>query len=92
MKKFLLSIIFVISALQAWGYHCKINDICYNVNTNNNTATVTYSGYPNNNDYIGRYGGSGLKDKDIVIPATITYNDVEYTVTAIGNYAFYDAL
>ena len=26
---------------------------------------------------------------DLVIPSTVTYNDVSYTVTSIGNYAFY---
>lgn len=74
------------------SYTCKVDNICYNLNYNNQTATVTYSGYPHNNDYTGHYNDSeSLKDRDIVIPSTITYNNVEYTVTAIGDKAFYDS-
>lgn len=90
MKKILLSIVALFSVVQTWAYTCKINGICYDLNNSSNTATVTYSGYPHNNDYTGAYGSS-LKGLDIVIPSTISYNDVEYTVTAIGDNAFYDS-
>ena len=90
MKKFYLSFVVLLCATQIWSYTCKVNGICYNLNWDAHTATVTYSGYPYNNDYVGRYGGSSLKGANIQIPSTITYNDVEYTVTAIGERAFYD--
>ena len=76
--------------VKTFAYTCKVNGICYNLNSNNMTATVTYSGYPYNNDYTGHYGGSGLKGLDIIIPPTIIYNDMEYTVTSVGDKAFYD--
>jgi len=92
MKRlFLLFTVCVFFSDIVYAYTCKIDGICYNLNKNNYTATVTYSGYPYNNDYTGHYGGDGLKDKDIVIPSTISYEDVEYTVTAIDDYAFWDA-
>ena len=43
-------------------------------NINGTEATVTY--------------GGGYSD-DITIPATVTYNDTTYSVTSIGDYAFY---
>lgn len=89
MKKFYLSIMVQLCITQIWAYTCKVNGICYNLNWDTHTATVTYSGYPYNNDYTGHYGG-GLKGANIQIPSTITYNDAEYTVTAIGDKAFYD--
>ncbi len=89
MRKLLLSIVALLGIIQIRAYTCKVDGICYNLNSGNFTATVTYSGYPYNNDYTGHYGG-GLKYVDVQIPSTIIYNDVEYTVTAIGDYAFYD--
>ncbi len=89
MRKLLLSIVALLGIIQIRAYTCKVDGICYNLNSGNFTATVTYSGYPYNNDYTGHYGG-GLKYVDVQIPSTIIYNDVEYTVTAIGDDAFYD--
>lgn len=79
--------------MQAWAYtyNCKINNLCYYLNNNNYTAQVTYSGYPSNNDYMGRYAAADKLSGDLIIPSTITYNDVEYTVTKILSNAFYDA-
>ena len=88
-KKLLLSIIAILSITQIQAM-CKVDLLCYNLNRNDKTAIVTYFGYPYNNDYTGHYGGSGLHYRDIQIPSTITYEDVEYTVTAIGDNAFYD--
>ncbi len=88
---FLFTVLMSMAGINAFAYHCKVDGICYNVNSNNLTATVTYSGWPYNNEYTGHYGGSGLKGLNIQIPSTISYNDVEYTVTAIGDYAFCDS-
>ena len=86
----LLTLLLCMVGVKTFAYTCKVNGICYNLNSNNMTATVTYSGYPYNNDYTGHYGGSGLKGLDIIIPPTIIYNDMEYTVTSVGDKAFYD--
>jgi len=91
MRKFLLSIFALLGGMQAWGYDCKVNGLCYNLVNSDETARVTYSGWPNNNDYMGTYHSSDKLTGDLVIPSTITYNDVEYTVTAINTNAFYDA-
>ena len=86
----LLTLLLCMVGVKTFAYTCKVNGICYNLNSNNMTATVTYSGYPYNNDYTGHYHGSGLKGLDIIIPPTIIYNDMEYTVTSVGDKAFYD--
>ena len=53
----------------------QIGDLYYNLNADNLTAEVTYK-------QIGLYAG------DIIIPASVDYNSVTYSVTSIGNYAF----
>ena len=50
MKKFFLSMLALLGVMQAWAYDCKVNGICYNLNISNQTARVTYSGWPNNNE------------------------------------------
>ena len=54
----------------------KIGDLYYNLDATNQTAEVTRL------NLGGEYSG------DIVIPASVTYNSVSYSVTSIGNYAF----
>ena len=85
---FLLTLLMSMVGAKALAYDCMVDLLCYNLNRNNLTATVTYSGFPYNN----YYRESGIfRGLDIVIPSTITYNDVEYTVTAIDHHAFWDA-
>ncbi len=55
----------------------KIGDLYYNLDATNQTAEVT-------SQYSGNYSG------DIVIPASVTYNSVTYSVTSIGRNAFYE--
>ena len=56
-----------------------IDNIYYNLNGDNKTAEVTY-----NEMNVGYLSG------DVVIPEKVTYEGVEYTVTAIGDNAFYN--
>ena len=58
----------------------KIGDLYYNLNYG--TAEVTYQLRFNENNYAGL--------TDVVIPSSITYNNVSYSVTSIGEYAFRD--
>lgn len=87
---FLLTMLMSMVGTKAFAYSCKVDLICYDINNSNQTATVTYSGSPYNNEYTGHYGGGNLSGLNIQIPSTISYNDVEYTVIAIGDHAFYD--
>ena len=62
-------------ALPVMAYDAEIDGIFYNFSGNH--AIVTYE-VRGNTPYAG----------DIVIPDMVTYNNREYTVTEIGNYAF----
>ena len=54
----------------------KIGDLYYNLDATNKTAEVT----SNRDQYAGA----------IIIPSSVTYNSVTYSVTSIGDYAFQD--
>lgn len=62
----------------------EVNGVYYYINSSSNlTVGVTYKGmyyYSYSNEYTG----------SVVIPECITYNGKSYSVTSIGNYAFYD--
>lgn len=66
---------YIYSLSEAEDTYVRVNDIYYML-YKDNTAEVT--------DGILNYTG------DIIIPATISYKDVTYTVTAIANNAFAD--
>lgn len=65
------------SSFSALAYNCKVNGIYYDLNTTDKTASVTNSS--NSDNYSGV----------IVIPETIAYNGARYSVTSIGQHAFY---
>ena len=71
-------LLFVVSCLfstNAFAYDAEIDGIYYNFNENE--ATVTYNDY----DY---YSG------DILIPKSVIYNEKTYSVTSIGDKAFFE--
>ena len=68
----------IATSLSAAAYDFESAGIYYNI-TGDNTVEVTYSDI-NNNTY---YSGS------ISVPKTVTNNGTEYSVTKIGEYAFY---
>ena len=94
MKKLMLlffAIIFVTtSASAASSIKFKVGDLYYIGNNDNGTATVTYEGWYYD-DFSGYYFYTYYSNlpHDIVIPETVTYNDVTYTVTGIGDNAFW---
>ena len=59
----------------------QVDGIWYDFNTNDQTASVTFQG-SYWNSYSNEYTGA------IVIPSSVTYNSVTYTITSIGEYAF----
>lgn len=77
MKKSFICIIVTFAAvLAANAYDAEINGIYYNFS--GNEAEVTYESYLNPS-----YSGV------VVVPNTVTYNNITYHVTSIGDYAFY---
>ncbi len=76
MKKVFTLLYVALLPLLASAYDAKIDGIYYDLSGDN--ATVTYANY-NYNSYSGT----------VVIPSTVTYNGKTYSVTSIGNYAFY---
>ena len=73
MTTLILSVFFSISAS---AYDVEVDGIYYNLNSKDNVAEVTSKGYDN-------YSGN------ITIPSSISVNEVEYSVTSIGDKAFY---
>ena len=70
----------VLLSLNAQAHDVEIDGIYYNLNSTTQKATVTYKGssYFSSNAYTG----------DVVIPASIEYEEINYSVTSIGSYAF----
>ena len=62
-----------------------IGDLYYNLNTDNNTAEVTYKSKESLGDYNMNWSITTAN-----IPSIVNYDDVDYTVTAIGNYSFFN--
>lgn len=71
----------MLCAIEASAYDFEVDGIYYN-KTSNNTVEVTYNVI---DEYNGTYNGT------VVIPSTVTYNGRNYTVTAIGERAFYNS-
>ena len=76
---FLLLAMLASTTLQA--YDAKIDGIYYNFS--GSEATVTYQNY-SNHKYYSDYTGA------VVIPEAVTYNGKTYSVTTIGDNAFFD--
>ena len=74
MKQTILSFLLALLPLAASADAVEINGIYYNLIPKGNVAEVTRN--PN------KYSGT------VVIPETVMYNDVTYSVTSIGEYAF----
>ena len=83
MKKKLLTLFLALVANVGMIYasNTSVGGIWYNFNSSNKTATVTYRGNYYNS-YNGEYSGS------VVIPSSVTYNGVTYSVTSIVDEAF----
>ena len=83
MKKNILLLFAAFATLAASAQtKVEIGGIWYNLDESTQKAEVTYKG-----DYASQYDEySG----SITIPATINHEGVKYSVTSIGDYAFYD--
>ena len=85
MKKKIFTLLLAVAAsvgtMFAWDYeHVQIGDLYYNLKEDK-TAAVTYELSWSENNYSGLTAAT--------IPASVTYNSVTYSVTSIGERAFY---
>ena len=80
MNKIFLLLTFLCLSLSARAHDAEVDGIFYNLDAANKTATVTFKGdEPSDYEYSG----------DVVIPETVTYNGITYSVTSLGDYCFY---
>ena len=78
-----LALVASVGTIFAWDYErVQIGDLYYNLDAANQTAEVTSenSNYP--------YGSTTITTANI--PASVTYDEITYSVTSIGNNAFYE--
>ena len=75
-------------AFSAWADGTKIGGFYYNLNSSTKTASVTFTG---TGTTLSAYNPSSTAyTGSITIPSSVTYDGTTYSVTSIGNYAFYD--
>ena len=84
MKKIFTFFIALVASVSAiYASDIKVGGIWYNFNHSKRTASVTYRG-DSYDSYSNEYSGS------VVIPSSVTYQGATYSVTSIGEWAFYD--
>ena len=74
LRFMLLFLLGIMIPLTSLAYDVEVGGIYYNLDEGTQSATVTIG----DNKYTG----------DVSIPSTINANDIEYTVTSIGENAF----
>ena len=83
MKKTLSIFILLLAAVCAiFASNTQVNGIWYDFNSSSKKASVTYRG-----DYITQYTNN--YNGAITIPSSVKYNGITYSVTSIGDWAFY---
>ena len=82
MKKAFTFALALLAAASAWAYDFKSGDLYYNITDETaKTVEVTYEQYNSSNNY-------SYLPSTIAIPATVTYNNIQYNITDIGASAF----
>ena len=82
MKHWLATVAMLLCSLVASAHDFEVDGIYYNITSSTKrTVAVTFKG-DSYVSYHDEYSGT------VTIPATITYNGVEYSVTSIGDHAF----
>ena len=78
MKQKLFTLLLAVAASVGTMFaSTKIGNLYYNLNATDKTAEVT-------SQFTGKYSGN------IIIPSSVTYRSVTYSVTSIGSSAFQD--
>ena len=81
--KYLFTALLLLCATAVTAHHFEVDGVYYNIiSSTDKTVAVTYKGdyYDSYNEYTG----------SVVIPQSVTYNGTTYSVTSIGERAFYD--
>ena len=77
-KRAIIVMAMMLVTASSWAYDFRVNGIYYTKNSDGKTVYVTFE----DNKY-NSYSGS------VVIPSTVTYSGTTYSVTSIGDNAFY---
>ena len=80
MKKILSLILALVATTCLWAYDFQSGDLYYNI-TSDTTVEVTYQYQWSSDNYAGLTTAT--------IPETVTHNSTTYSVTSIGNGAFF---
>ena len=84
MKKlFFFLLFFVANVVPMIASDIEVGGIWYNFDNSTQTAEVTFRG-ADYDSFAGEYSGS------IIVPKSITYNNEEFTIVSIGDYAFWN--
>lgn len=83
MRKVYTLLMAVIVSVVAQAAGTTLDGLCYNLDSEKNTATVTHLLDSDGYNYPDLKGA-------VTVPSTVTIDDVSYTVTAIGTSAFAD--
>ena len=83
MNKIFLLLTLLCLSLSARAHDAEVDGIFYNLDAYNKTATVTFKG-----DYASSYDNE--YSGDVVIPETVTYAGITYSVMSLGERCFYD--
>ena len=81
MKNYFLLLTLLCLSLSARAHDAEVDGIFYKLDAAIRTATVTYKG-----DYYDSYNNE--YSGDVVIPETVTYNGITYSVTSLGENCF----
>ena len=79
---FYVAFLMLLFATSLWASDTQVGGIWYDFYSSTHTATVTFRG-ANFNSYSGEYSGQ------VTIPSVVNYNNESYSVTSIGEWAFY---
>ena len=83
-RLWLTTIVVLLCSLATSAHDFEVSGIYYNITSSTDQkVAVTYRG-SSYNSYSNEYSGA------VIIPSTVTYNSETYSVTSIGNSAFYD--
>ena len=83
IKTWLATIAVLLCSITTNAHHFEVDGIYYNVTSSTDlTVAVTYRG-STGGEYTNEYSG------DVIIPSSVTYNGKIYSVTSIGELAFF---